>query len=301
MTALTGSLGVPLVCDPAPAPVFAPWLAWCPTAFQNGGAPGFPHALFAASYAIEHPRAVADPRRGGVDVLLLSPHPGGVTGGGVVEPETMRTMHAAAVAEGRTRIAILAPARHRVALRAQADAQVDILSPEAALALLLSDPARWDAIIALPEQRGMVFALLAEATGVRGPWPVLWRGRAGLTAITAEALEAGEEPLPLDATLLAHALTLALREAGLNAAALQLHASWARLRARGVTTCARGHAAPYATEVPEAEFVARMCDCAEVSQYKTNSSWRALQNQPRSMSGNPKPALRIVSANLASF
>lgn len=305
MTALAQWLEVPVQHGPAPAPVFAPWTAWCPAAFQNGGAPDLPEALFAASYAIEHPRAVANPRARGVDVMLLSPHPVAARCGGMPLAETIEAMRAAAGSEGRERIAILLPARHRAAMSPGTEAQVDTLTPEEALPLLLRDPARWEAIIALPEQRGMIFALLAEVTGVRGPWPMLWHGRAGLAAITAEALAAdggaGDEPLPLDATLLAHALTLALREAGLSAAALRLHTAWTQLRGRGVTTPARGDPAPYATEVPEAEFIAMLSHCSAAPRHPQTSPWQALKNQPGLILGNPAPTLRIVSANLASF
>lgn len=303
LAALLDWLGVPAQSAPGPAPVFSPWSACCPTAFQNGGGPGLPEARFVASYAIEHRRALADPRARGVDIMLLSAHPAAVGSDGLPHAGTMRAMLRAATCEGRARIAILVPARRCAALRATGlgeGRQIDILSPEEALPMLLTDPARWDAIITMPDQRGMVAALLAEVTGVRGPWPMLWHGREGLMRVTGEKLGAGEEPLLFDATLLTHALTLALREAGLGAAALRLHTAWAQLRGSGVTTPARGDPAPYATEVPEAEFIALLCRGTAASRYMITFQWRALQNQPTSNSGNPTPGLRIVSANLAS-
>lgn len=303
MAAILDWLGVPAQSAAGPAPVFAPWSACCPTAFQNGGGPGLAQAQFVASYAIEHRRAFADPRARGVDMMLLSAHPAAVGSDGLPDAGTMRAMLRAATGEGRARTAILVPARRCAALRAKGlgeGLQIDILSPEEALPLLLADPVRWDAVITMPDQRGMVFALLAEVTGVRGPWPMLWHGREGLVRVTGEKLGAGEGPLPLDATLLTHALTLGLREAGLGAAALRLHTAWAQLRGSGVTTPARGDPAPYATEVPEAEFIALLRHGTAPSRYMVTSEWRALQNQSMSNSGNPTPGLRIVSANLAS-
>lgn len=305
LAALLDWLGVPVVQSaPAPAPVFAPWTVCCPTAFQNGGVAGLLEARFVASYAIEHRRALADPRACGVDVMLVSAHPAAMGSDGMPDAGTMRAMLRAASGEGRARTAILVPARRCAALRAtglgEEGPQIDILSPEEALPLLLADPVRWDAIITMPDQRGMVFALLAEVTGVRGPWPMLCHGRAGLVRVTGEALVAAEGPLPLDATLLTHALTLALRDAGLDAAALRLHTAWAQLRGSGVTTSARGDPAPYATEVPETQFIALLRHGTAESRYKVTSQWHALQNQSISNAGNPTPALRIVSANLAS-
>lgn len=306
-------------CTAAAAPVFAPWRVWCPTAFQDGGAPGLPQAQFVVGYALEHARASADPRRGGVDMMLISPHPAICTGAQahgnrVPRAGTMRAMIRAAVAEGRCRIAILVPIRHRAAVRALRLAEDPRLCPsgvnleistlEEALPALLGGAGRWDAIIAMPDLRAMVFATLAETTGARGPWPMLWYTRGGLVRITAEALcrDEGEGAgyLPLEPTVLAHALTLALREAGLGRAALQLHHGWTRLRASGVTTPGRGDAAPYVTAVPETEFIALLCRDDSLGP-QPDRPWRALAHQHASVfSGNRPTILRIVSANLAS-
>lgn len=296
------------------APEFAPWAAWCPTAFQNGGTPALPQALFVASYCLGHARACAGPRPRGADVMLLSPHPAACTAeqahlDALPPAGVLRAMIRAALAEGRERIAILVHARHRAAverLRLAEDARLcpegtdlSIRSIEEALPALMAG-APWDAIIAMPDLRGTVFAMLAETTGVRGAWPMLWCSRRGLERVTAEALGAPEGPLPLDAAVLVHALALALREAGRGGAALRLHESWARLRDRGVATPGRGSDAPYVTEVPEAEFLALVCRDAAAGP-RAQAPWRALEkNQQRSVFGNLAPALRIVSANPAS-
>ncbi len=299
-------------------PVFAPWSAWCPTAFQNGGSAGLPDAEFVASYALEHHRTFAERRRGDADIMLLSPHPAAC----IATPDhsamlpragTMRAMIRAAVAEGRERIAILVHARDRAAihaLRLAEDARLcppgvrlEIAAIEEALPLLVADAGRWEAVIAMPDLRGMVFAMVAQTARMRGPWPMLWFERDRLVRITAEALGLHEGGcagyLPLDAALLSHALTLGLREAGFEGAAVRLHTGWAQLRASGVTTAGRGDDAPYVTEVPDAEFIALVCR-ETVAGRRPPITWLALKNQQKSTFGNREPGLRIVSANLAS-
>ncbi|MFM7348187.1 MAG: hypothetical protein ACKO01_01715 [Erythrobacter sp.] len=298
----------------ATAPVFAPWTAWCPTTFQNGGIPGLPQALFVASYCLEHERAFADPRGRGTDIMLLSPHPAACTAeqahrDALPRAGVLRAMLRAALADGRERIAILANARHRAAIQrmrladdprlTREDACLEIISIEESLPVLMSGSAPWDAIIAMPDLRGMVFAMLTEVTGVRGPWPMLWCTRTGITRITAEALGEGAGCLPLDSAVLVHALALALRDAGRGRAALRLHEGWARLRDSGVTTARRGDDAPYVTRVAEAEFLALICRNAAASK-RAQTPWRALENLQMSVLGNPTPTLRIVSSNLAS-
>lgn len=299
-------------------PVFAPWTAWCPTAFQNGGSAGLPDAEFVASYALEHHRAFAEPWRGDADIMLLSPHPAAciaTTGDSAMLPRagTMRAMIRAAVAEGRERIAILVHARHRTAMHALRLAEdprlcppgvrLEIAAIEEALPLLVTGAGRWEAIITMPDLRGMVFAMVGQATRMRGPWPMLWSVRDRLVQITAEALGQNEGAsagqVPLDAALLTHALTLGLHAAGFQVPAARLHAGWARLRGSGVTTTGRGDDAPYVTEVPDAEFVTLLCRDT-VGDHRLPITWRALKCQQKSVFGNREPGLRIVPANIAS-
>ncbi len=104
--------------------------------------------------------------------------------------------------------------------------------------------------------------------------------------------------MPLDAAALIHALALTLHAAGKGGAALRLHAAWARLRARGVTTAAHGSDAPYATEVTDAEFIALLQgEIAAEGQHA--SPWRALENTPMIISERQTPKLRVISSNSA--
>jgi hypothetical protein len=144
----------------------------------------------------------------------------------------------AAVAEGRERIAIIVHARQRTALAAMRLAEdrslcpegfaVDILAIQDALPALMAPGAPWDAIIAMPELRITVFILLAETSGVRGPWPMLWY-KLGVRRVTSklrgEVRGEGTGRLPLDAPALIHALALTLHAAGKAGAALRLHAA----------------------------------------------------------------------------
>ena len=56
-----------------PAPIFAPWIGWSPSAFQHGGLTGLPQAQYVVSYLIDHARG-APAARGGTDIVLISPH-----------------------------------------------------------------------------------------------------------------------------------------------------------------------------------------------------------------------------------
>jgi hypothetical protein len=295
------------------APVFAPWTSWCPTAFQNGGAASLPEADFAASYCLGDPRAGADRRCAPFDVMLLSPHPQACDDG-LPRMDVLRAMIRAAVAEGRARIAIIVTARCRTAI-ARLDlaedgelcpegVSLDLLAMEQAIPRLMASAAPWDAVIAMPDLRGTVFAMLAETSGVGGPWPMLWHGR-GLRQICCEmpgeAEGDGAADLPVDADVLALALTLALRAAGRQRDALRLYESWARLRDRGVTTHRRGSCAPYTTAVDDAGFIALICRDT-TSPRRSPELWYALKNQQRSaFSGINMRPLRVVSSNLVNL
>jgi hypothetical protein len=308
-TALLAWLGVETEFVASPGhTLFAPWEAWSPAAFQNGGCAALPKAQFVASYGLGDPRAA--------DIMLLSPHPrvctaGQGAGDALPRAGVMRAMIRAAAREGRRRIAILVHARHRDALARQrlaedprlcpAGTSLDILAIEEAIPTLMRPRAAWDAIIAMPDLRGIVLAMLAQATGVRGAWPMLWHGGEqgnDLVRVTSELVGSPCESLPLDATALALGLALTLRGAGCEAAARKLHRGWARLRDSGVATPGRGSDAPYATEVSEAEFIALLaCDAAAGTRGQTG--WLALENQHKAIFPAQTPQLRIVSSNLA--
>lgn len=302
--------GAPATPD---APLFAPWLGWSPTAFQHGGLPGLPQALFAASYGIDHARG-APAGQGRTDIMLLSPHPAQCTAdeaGAVPIPRAgvMKAMIAAARAEGRERIAILLSARQRNAVARQLMAAgsaltrerlaLDILTIEDALPPLVAGARGWDAIIAMPDLRGTVFTLLADATGVRRAWPMLWRGRGGALTVTAEARGEGASRLALDAPALIHALALTLHDAGLGRPARRLHEAWARLRDSGVTTTGQGADAPYLSAVADADFLAMLCADKVVSK-RPQQPWRALGGAESASPGSQSPALRVVPSVLVN-
>lgn len=293
------------------APVFAPWIGWSPAAFQHGGLAGLPRALFAASYALDHPRGAA-PGQGATDLVLMSPHPAeciAEDAGNVPIPRAgvLQAMIAAARAEGRERIAIILSARQRNAVARLLMAAgrsltrdgltLDILTIEDALPPLIDGARLWDAIIVMPDLRGTVFTLLAHASGVRGPWPMLWHGRDGLRVVTAEAPGEGRSQLALDAGVLIQALALTLGAAGALRAAVRLHEGWARLRDSGITTAGRGTDAPYVTAVADTEFVALLCAGKAVSR-RPQPAWRALDGAKNAPAGSQIPTLRIVSSNI---
>jgi hypothetical protein len=279
------------------APLFAPWRGWSPAAFQLGGAPGLPQAHFAASYCLEHARAAATGKQG-TDVLLMSPHPATCTP--LPEPGLLDMMLRVSRGEGRGRIAVVGHARHRGALAAMVqgtrEGDIDILAVEDALPPLASGRVPWDAIIAMPEWRGTVFTMLAEASGVRGAWPMLWIGEAGPLAVTCEvAGEGAAGTMALDAPALVHGLALALNAAGAARAARRLHDAWARLRDSGVTTAGRGSGdAPYATQLGDIAFLALLCKDGATSK-RSQTEWLALRNEKSAGFGSQFAPLRVVT------
>ena len=296
----------------ADAPVFAPWLCWSPTAFQHRGLSGLPRAHWVASYLLDHSIGLASRQRG-VDCVLMSPHPAMCEQGeatGIPQPRAavLQTMIHAAKAEGREKLAIIVLARQRNAIAQQllladrfltrGEIALDIIPIEAAIGPLMRGAAPWDAVIVMPELRGFVFAMLAEASGVDGAWPMLWHG-AQLTLITSEAQGEGLARRPLDAAVLIHALALCLNHAGNGHAAIRLHEAWARLRDSGVTTPARGSPAPYVTQLAETAFVERLCNQGTASR-RPMPVWRALGNKTLKNLVRDPAILRLVASNPAS-
>ena len=300
----------------APAPVFAPWIGWSPAAFQHGGIASLPQAHYVASYLIDHARGAAVAGQGGPDLVLMSPHPAvcaAEEAGDVAIPraQVMRAMIRAARAEGRERIAIVCHARQRNALARQLLASgkgltrdglaLDILTIEDALPPLMSGAATWDAVIAMPDLRSIVFTLLAHESGVSRAWPMLWFGGENareLRLVTSETPGEGVSRLPLDAPALVHALALTLHEAGIGRAAWRLHEAWARLRDSGVTTAGHGGDGPYVNVVKDSEFLGLLERDSAVSK-RPQPAWRALKNAPVAKSGSQLPSLRVVASNLA--
>jgi hypothetical protein len=294
------------------APVFAPWLGWSPVAFQHGGLAHLPQAQFVASYLLDHPRSAA-PGLGGIDLMLMSPHPAQCTAGEAGDiplprAGVMKAMIRAARRQGRERLAIILHARQRNALAAQllaagkgltgAGMTLDILTIEDALPPLMAPRAPWDAVIAMPDLRGTVFTLLGHASGVVRAWPMLWfagEGSGGLRLVTSEAAGDGMSRLPLDAPSLVLSLALALDAAGARRAAVRLHEAWARLRDSGVITAGYGGAGPgpYQREVTDSAFLAMLCEGTAVSK-RPQAPWAALRNEENATPGSQMPHLRVV-------
>jgi hypothetical protein len=297
----------------ARAPVFAPWHAWSPTALQYGGLPAMPKAQWVASYLLDH-GAEGGVRQRGVDVMLMSPLPSACTvdeAGTPPQPRLaeLKAMIAAARAEGRERVAIIVPARQRNAIARQLmmarqamrgeGLTLELLSVEEALRPLAAGATCWDAIIAMPDVRGIVFTLLSGASGVRGPWPMVWHagaGGQGLGWVTCEAAGEGLSRPALDAPALLQALAIALRHGGCLHAARRLHEGWARLRDSGVTTPGRGSDAPYVTTVSDGEFIDRLT-AGLIPGKREIPAWRALPLEETAKPGSQMRPLRVVISN----
>lgn len=327
---LLGWLGIAADIVPAPRPgrlkrladwtmsvtgepaLFAPWFGWSPAAFQHGGVAHLPQAQFVASYCIDHPRG-APPGLGGLDVMLMSPHPAHCIAdeaGAVPVPRAgvLTAMIRAARTEARERIAIIVTARQRnaVATRLLAAAKVangagvtlDILTLEEALPVLTRPRTPWDAVIAMPDLRSTVFTLLAHAGGARRAWPMLWfAGEGALRLVTSEAPGEAMSRLPLDAPALIHALALTLHAAGAERPAARLHEAWALLRDSGIGIAGQGtESAPYASDVSDGAFIAMLCRDGAVSK-RPQQSWRALKNEKNAKAGSKNPPLRVISTN----
>jgi hypothetical protein len=327
LDALLGSLGIAAEIAPAAprrglkrlagrtipgAPVFAPWLGWSPAAFQNGGLANLPQAQFVVSYLLDHPRG-APPGSGGLDLMLMSPHPAqciAEDAGGVPVPRAalLAAMIRAARAQRRERLAIIVTARQRNAVAARllaagkgltgGDMALDLLTLEQAIPPLMSARAPWDAVIAMPDLRSTVFTLLGHASGVSRAWPMLWyAGDApqALRLVTSEVPGEGLSRLPLDASAMVHTLALTLHAVGAGRHAERLHEGWALLRDSGVTTAGHGHgAAPYASEVSDSAFIDMLCRGGAVSK-RPQQGWRALENAKNARTGSQSPQLRVVS------
>ena len=288
--------------------IFAPWLGWSPVALQRGGASGLPQAQFVASYLLDHDRGQAA-LRGGIDLVLMSPHPSqcvAAQAGDVPLPrmEVLDAMIRAAFAEGREKLAIILHANQRDAMASELRSMdrglaIELVTIEDALDPLAAQRAPWDAIIAMPDLRGIVFTVLSQASGVKGGWPMLWRGGEGGSAITLVSCEtlAGAAPEPaLDASVLIHALALCLHHAGSILAARRLHEGWARLRDSGIIVAGRGQDGPYVTLVRDSDFLAMLCDGSAVSR-RPVQAWRALG---RAGPSAQPTGLRLVASNTAA-
>ena len=296
-------------------PVFAPWEN---VSIANLGAEHAfrfsPQPIWAASYlydcGVDRPAAQRC-----VDIMLMSPHPDACvmddncvdSDGGAALPQTgaISAMVNAAREEGRARLAIIVPSRCCNAMKrclvaaddeiTEGELAIEVLAIEDAIGLFLGDPLGWDAIIATPELRGIVLAILAQTTGVAGPWPILWHD-SGLRLVGSETLADQAGPLPLDATLLLHSLALVARRTGLGYEASRLHESWARLRDQGVTTHHHDNAFPYLNQVSESDFIALACAEPD-SHTRPLPAWKALDTCHRNNAPDPAVQLKLVASS----
>lgn len=251
------------------APLFAPWRCAAPTGLIRGAgaefAPGF---RWVASYLFDTGAGPGMGRRT-VDLVLMSPAPemcdeDDPSVGPIARGAVLNAMLNAAASQGRKRVSIIArdAARNALAARlltgeaatARSQMDIEVLSIEEAVVRIQRGALDWDAIICAPDLRGILFATLAEASSVAGPWPALWHDRE-LVAVTGETLNAGAVPAPLDASLLMQALALLARHTGCGYTAERLIENWAAIRDRGVTTASRGSSAPYVNQIADAQFI----------------------------------------------
>ncbi|HSJ77686.1 MAG TPA: hypothetical protein VK913_03025, partial [Erythrobacter sp.] len=176
-------------------------------------------------------------------------------------------------------------------------AALELLSIEEALRPMTGKAAGWDAIIAMPDLRGIVFTLLAEASNVRGPWPMAWYGSGqALLSFTGESAGEGLSRTALDAPALIQSLALALHHAGHRHAAWRLHEAWARLRDSGVTTPGRASPVPYVNTVSDGDFVA-MLTSDRVASKRPVPVWRAIGRAEHPLAESRPAALRLVARN----
>lgn len=214
-----------------PAPVFTPWRCSSPEALQHAGQLALPCASWVSAYAFGmHPKG-RQPREV-IDIMLMSPLPAGCAPDNAIpQPQILQAMIEAARRENRKKVTIVTDARRRngiimhLLLLKLADnsdkLDIEVLSVENALRELAADPASGDAIIVLPDLRSLVFAMLAEATAISGPWPLVWHDR-DARMISCEALGDICPSIPLDISLLTQALALAANKAGLISSAQRL-------------------------------------------------------------------------------
>lgn len=290
---------------------FMPWQVVSPVVLQQGGPADLPRAEWLASYLFDHTVGAGSARTAPLDLMLLSPHPAACVAdeAGALplpRPAITEAMIRAARVEGRRHIAIIVPADLRNGFARQllvADRELtreglelEIVAIEQALGTLTLARPKWDALIVMPELRSIVFALLAEAMGIRAAWPMLWHGARGTMLVTSEALAEAGARLPLDAPVLVQSLAVTLHHAGMTAAARRLHEACVRLRDNGVVTPSRGSSAPYANTRSDSEFIGLICAGMGIGS-RPVPQWRALGEGPAGGTSAPPMRLNLVASN----
>lgn len=287
------------------APVFAPWRVISPTSFQLGQTSlAVPEAQWVASYLFDFGPVCAG-SHGALDLVLMSPCPQTcVTDDPLVGPlpklSTLASMIRSASREGRKNLAIVVSEASRASLATRllgfdaalndASLDVEFISIEETVVEIQRGALDWDAMIVMPDTRGVVFAMLAQATGVTGPWPMLWFER-GLRLVTCEALDGATNNNALDATALMQSLALVARNSSRHFQAERFFKSWAAVRDTGVVTPARSSSAPYVNEIDEAAFIDRAAsNGVQTSRPLPNWKGIACDNRP---SGTTVQSVRL--------
>ncbi|WP_379923643.1 hypothetical protein [Erythrobacter sp. R86502] len=289
------------------AAVFAPWRVTSPAMLQNADGGSALQVTWLASYLFDY-GAGKLPRGGPLDLVLMSPHPSAcdqAQAGYSPLPRArlMRTMIAAAKAEGRRKLAIIVDAGSRNAMISQlllADRsltrdgiEIEILSVEDALGVLVRQLDCWDALIVMPQWRSIIFALLAELSRIKQPWPLLWYRR-GLQLVTSEAIGPRVGKQALDAPLLVLGLIAAMRQQGQPQAAQQLYEGAAQLWDRGIATPGRPSVAPYAHHLSDEEFLLQVIKAAPAKNHRPIQRWGLLTGLGPQESARLKSDLRLV-------
>lgn len=290
-------------------PHLAIWRTTSPALLQHGS-DRVPRCDWLASYLFDY----AVPRKGikgPLDIMLMSPHPAGcdaaqAKGGELPRPAIVKSMLEAAKAEKRERVAIVCDAAARNAMAARlllADraltregVELAILSIEEAVSALTQRVDCWDAIIVMPQWRGVIFALLSQASGVVGAWPLLWHGRT-LRLITSEATQRGSQLHELDAPLLVLGLAALLQQLGLHYSAQRLHDAMLDLWDRSVTTPGRPHQNPFGCRLDDADFISTMIAQAgpTSSRIRNIRGWRFMPKPNTASTARPPLQLRLVN------
>lgn len=274
---------------PSAATVFAPWQTIVTTSLLHPGAGGAGQATWMASYLFDY-GAARLPRRSPLDVMVMSPLPSAcdeAQAGHAPLPSLrlITTMIAAAKAQGRSKLAIIADAASCNTVTGQLlmaertltreDIAITILPVEEALRKLVRQCEAWDALIVMPQWRSVTLGLLAELCGITQPWPLLWYRR-GLLRVTSEAAVPTSAALACDAPLLVLSLAAALQAQGQNYSARRLYHAAAQLWERGVATPGRPSEAPYAHHLSDAEFLEHITRTPPTASGRTPEPWRAL-------------------------
>jgi hypothetical protein len=290
-------------------PQLAIWSTTSPALLQHGG-DRMPRCDWLASYLFDY----AVPRKGikaPLDIMLMSPHPSvcdaaPAVGDGLPRPAIIKSMLTAAKAENRAKIAIVVDAAARNAMAARlllADraltregVELAILSIEEAVSALTRRIDCWDAIIVMPQWRGVLFALLSEASGIAGAWPLLWYGRS-LQMITSETIQPRSQLPELDAPLLVLGLAALLQQLGLHYSAQRLHDALLDMWDRSVTTPGRPHQNPFGCRLGDADFISTMIAQTghASSRIRNIRGWRFMPKPNTISASRPAPQLRVVN------